>query len=810
MAPLKVSHGKERMCIICILFLFFTVHCIKGEEVRPLILSPAGYQAEVTDSKSLDDVLTEWQSSGKEGKFSIDTETVKSGSNSLRFDVKVDHYNEGAYPVGWPSITNRFQPPADWSGYNGIGFWVYLTDHTKNPGQDKQYILRIQIRNRGQNSTGLPKIILTTPCKWQFFTIPLTENNIPLPLDKIEHIQFFISESDYKHNDEITFYIDGITLFNIKVIPEQPKEKEAFVWLRLGSPEWACLLDDGTEETTGILRITTGTSCFLSKEDTLLFTFHDIFGSFGERKGCERIKKGGLNIPVKRYSMKLQKECPAGTTTEMKISIPVKKLHLFPGYYYLTVDIKHKGESITSGRVGCDDFYLKSKNEKMVETAIGYRLGMALFARDMLFGGLMSKTELCLPGTYDPLAVETYPHFIQRYVRYTGKIAEHFEMGIGGCVFAAAALRATGDIERARFLEWLMKDTIDYIINNLLLEDGSALTEDNDLARKYGSMLSGKGSPSTRNAPRSADQIAEHLRTLARVVLHLQNVDGEEKTVQRYLDAGERMADFLVKNSTMQIEGSGTPLQHFYFTGFGEGMKKTHRTHQEGSPCVVYIPRIGAGVNYFAYAMALSGRKIPSEWHRVLHDSMLWNLNILIRNNGHYDILCGDKVEGGCHRPLGNIYVGEFFIGQYLYSKQIEDREGMELSSKGARMAFDFLLEHGGPEGKPYREGGIGFDSQWVRPYLYWLFTEYVNTIEDHQKMREFMKERSYNWEVERRWADCFSRVYIASPRISPHAGGERLSQLGFLGCRLLEETGREFKYPQPHKINHREAIPDE
>ncbi|MCD6220364.1 hypothetical protein J7K43_08290 [Candidatus Calescamantes bacterium] len=758
---------------------------------------PAGFEAKTIESKPLGN-LSEWQNTGgKEGRWSLDSETVKSTTRSLRFDIKVDYHNEEPYPVGWPSITHRFQPPVDWSGYNGIGFWVRVSDHSKTIKENKEYILHFLIRNRGQDSRELPKIVLRKLDQWQFFMIPFTENNISLPLDKVEYIQFFICESDYADGDEITFYIDGITLLKIEIHQEQPKAKETFVWLRLGNPDWAYLLEYNAEEITGTARITTGSSCVLSTEDMAIFTFHDVFGIFGKREGWERIKKGGLNIPVKKYSIKLPVDCPAGTTTEINLKIPLKELSLVPGYYYVTMDIYKEGRSITSGRVGCNDFYIKRKGEKMVESAIGYRLGMALFCRDMLFGGIISKTELSLPGTYDPLAIETYPHFLQRYAISTGKIAEHFEMGVNGCVFSAYALRAKGDNERALFLEYLMKDTIDYIINHLLLEDGSVLTGDNDLVRRYQNLLLGKGSPPNRNATRSADQIGEHLKTLARVVLHLQNVPGEEKTVQRYLNAGEKITNFLVRHSTKDVEEFGPTLQVFYFKGFGKAMERIHRTHQEGSPCIVYHPRVGAGVNYFTYAMALNGRKIPEEWKKVLHNTTRWHLHILTKNNGHYDILCGDRVEGGCHRPLGNIYVGEFFIGQYLFSRQIGDRKDMDMARKGAKIAFEFLLEHGSPGDRPYREGGIGFNSQWVRPYLYWLFTEYINNIEDNKKMHEFMKERSYNWEVTRGWADTFSRVYIASPEISPHAGGERLSQLGYLGCRLLEEIGKSFKYPE-------------
>jgi hypothetical protein len=360
------------------------------------------------------------------------------------------------------------------------------------------------------------------------------------------------------------------------------------------------------------------------------------------------------------------------------------------------------------------------------------------------------------------------------------------------------------------------------MIRSLLLEDGS-VADYNELAGKFPGALTGKGSPGDRQS-RGTDQTAEHLRTLARVVLHLQNVTGEEESVRRYLAAGRRMADFLVKYATAPnvfgdrragpaglnaghaglpiakntVEGFGRPFQQFSVTGFGPALRVTPRTHQEGSPCCVYYPRAAASVSYFAYALALAGENIPAEWDRALRDSTAWNLAMLTRNEGHYDMACGDRVEGGCHRPLGNIYAGEAFFGQYLYARQAGDEDEMKRAAQGATMAYESLLEHGARGGAPFDKGAPGYESQWVGPYLYWLFTEYLQTIGPNARMSKWMEEKRHSWEVERAWSDTFSRGPSAIPPASPHGGGERLSQLGYSGCRVLEDLGRPFRYPPP------------
>jgi len=771
---------------LCLVALFLLMSTGMAADAGTEVPAPAGYVAKVGKRISLDH-LTEsgqWRTEGHESMFSLQSRAKKVGKKGMRWDIKVDHAKAKPYPVGYPGIEFKFSKPENWVDYNALGFWMRVVNNASTANPNRGYQIRPELRS-GKIKIRPTSYPSPTVGGWKYTVVLLKPTT---KMKQVNQISFWISEGYYKDSEHITFFIDGLELLSITYQPETIPAKEAKAKLLVGDPAWAALLEAKTTEIKGKAWITTGKSCQLSAGAPVVFTFHDVFRIFGKNNpNWTRVKKGGVSIPTALVTGKLPKDYPPGTTTEIPISIPANSLALKGGYYYVTMDITQSGKSVLGGRVGCADFYIKTPGETLPQSAVGYRVGKALFARDMLFGGLMSTTNLSLPGTYDPLSEKTYVKFLQEYVFYTGKLGEHIEGGVSGATFGAAALRGMGADDRARFLEWLMKDTIDYMINSMQCEDGSVLSAVNDLVAKFGKQLKDKGSSSS-GMGRSSDQTAEHLRTLARVVLHLNKIPGEGKTVKRYLKAGSRMADFLVKHSTKPVPGFGTPFMYYNFYGRGARMKRVERTQQEDRTCFVYHPRVTAGVNYMAFALAKCGGKVPADWDRVLRDSTGWYLATLKKNNAYYDILCGDKVEDGCHRPLGNLYVAEALLGQLLYARQIGDKAEMKRCADGMKLAGEFLIDHGGLNGIPYRPL-----SQWVGPYMYWVFTEYLTSIGPNQKMSGWMAYKTKDWEINRGWQDAFSRV--PPKHRAQWGGGARLSQLGFSGCRVLEDLGKPFAY---------------
>jgi len=77
-------------------------------------------------TKHMEDLMgLPWQSTGgPEGKLAVSEDTGPWGGKYLNFHVKIDHFNAGAYPVGWPAIEVQPKPNLDFSGYDAIQYWI--------------------------------------------------------------------------------------------------------------------------------------------------------------------------------------------------------------------------------------------------------------------------------------------------------------------------------------------------------------------------------------------------------------------------------------------------------------------------------------------------------------------------------------------------------------------------------------------------------------------------------------------------------------------------------------------------------------
>ena len=197
--------------------------------------APIGYEAKVVRTMAIDD-LTEtgtWTPRGSETSAALDDKVVKVGERSLRFEIKVDFHNKAPYPVGWPAVTCPLRPPVDWSAYNTLAFWARVDDHANKPASTRRYPLRPHLRSRGQNIKGVdpPRVAVGS---WQRFFISL---NSIRARDRMEHVQWFICESDYGHGDHITFYIDGLELLQIDLVKERLPADQASAKLLLGDPK---------------------------------------------------------------------------------------------------------------------------------------------------------------------------------------------------------------------------------------------------------------------------------------------------------------------------------------------------------------------------------------------------------------------------------------------------------------------------------------------------------------------------------------------------------------------------------------------
>jgi hypothetical protein len=147
--------------------------------------------------------------SAAESTIESSTTRTRAGQPVLHWHVTVDHFaGEAKYPIGWPRISLDLKTPAerDWSGWDYLQMWVY-TDTTRERLPRDPAGLSLHNPDR-QGAFGLPLDQLRKG-QWVQIRIPLAD--VPRHND-VRLIQFHISESSYKHQDQLDFYFDDVAL----------------------------------------------------------------------------------------------------------------------------------------------------------------------------------------------------------------------------------------------------------------------------------------------------------------------------------------------------------------------------------------------------------------------------------------------------------------------------------------------------------------------------------------------------------------------------------------------------------------------
>jgi len=143
-----------------------------------------------------------------ESTVEISPSRVKVNPTALHWHVTVDyHGGEVKYPIGWPRFGRGItEPSRDWSAWDFLHMWVYTT--SSRPVLPREPVgLGLHVPDRANAySVRLTELKLN---EWVEIKIPIAR--IPRPSD-VRHIQFHISESDYKHGDKLDLFIDDLAL----------------------------------------------------------------------------------------------------------------------------------------------------------------------------------------------------------------------------------------------------------------------------------------------------------------------------------------------------------------------------------------------------------------------------------------------------------------------------------------------------------------------------------------------------------------------------------------------------------------------
>jgi len=718
--------------------------------------------------KPLEDLMAaEWENSGgKEGALTRSEDNGPWGGPYLRFHVKIDHFNDGKYPLGWPSFQHKPPQPLDFSGWDALQYWIRCDRGFNHPAT-----LRFILHTNGKGVVN--EIIQPAPSeKW----VQITRRIRDLPgIDKVTLVHFFLCESDYADKEEMTFEVGGFRLCNLTREVSKLGPDEAAMALYVGergdTSDEAVILDEGAARLPLLMVFETGARASFNADAQVRLTFREVFSG----------RESSVSQPVGA-------ELPSGETTRVTAQADLSAADLKPGYYSVIADLLGPDGSVLGGRVGSDDLYIRAPDESMTFAVLSIRTGMALWVRDLLHGDIMCRTDIHLPHSYDPLSEETYADFLRLFGHTTGKHTEGNEAGDTGLLFAAEAFRKSGDMTRCKFAEGLIEDSFRHMIEEMQAPNGATITWANELVTEDGI---GKGGGTSAFGHYDSNQIGEWLRPIARGIIYYSQIPENREYARKLSATARKAADYLVAHSLQDSNGIPGVIRHLRLNEKPDGTVEQVTYYQEGHQCDVYLGRALSGLSYYAYAMQLLGEQVPQQWWDAMDNTVRWTL-WKMKPNGWFDWQCGDEVEGGCHTYLGNIYIGEGLFGCYLADRQAGRSEQADLAAQATAKAYHYVTDDCYIKGRKY-EYPLEF---WVGPYVYWLFTEYQATIGPDPTFQDWLDTLDARWSVERGWSDFLTRKSGAGLRTGTN-GMLEISILGYLGIKQMAEIGKPFSYPR-------------
>ncbi len=127
---------------------------------------------------------------------------------AMHFHIDVN-YETGQpdYPIGWPrTYMSVREDQRDWRDWDFIDFWLYAdTSRESLPGTPLGFIVRCPDKPNSYNRT----LSEAHKGEWVHFRVPISE--LPNAGD-CTAVQFYISESNYRHGDVLDFWIDDLKL----------------------------------------------------------------------------------------------------------------------------------------------------------------------------------------------------------------------------------------------------------------------------------------------------------------------------------------------------------------------------------------------------------------------------------------------------------------------------------------------------------------------------------------------------------------------------------------------------------------------
>jgi len=706
---------------------------------------------------------------------------AKRGKYALRIHTRVNHFDKVDWPVGLNGLAfETAGKPMDWSGCNALAFDMKLAVK----GSDRKFHpLEIHLWRKKQKCGVF--LMVEPSSEWRRIQAPFGyflagRTGRMEDGGQVGKIRLGITEYGANDGAELDLRLDNFHLLMTRPAPwtERCERGTALGALYIGPADEMNILPEGTKRVAAAACVVTGPGCWVTRESAFRFVFHELFTG---KEHAVSMEAPGTAIPRSK------------TITPLLLDTSA----LAPGYYLATFDVLAGGKSILKGRVGVDDFYIRKKGERIEHSLMSCLTADTFFAQHRKYGYIFKRVRPSLPHTWSPLNAETYPQFLLNYVRRSEYYMEDMHSSFVTLAYAAETFAQAGEVERKAFTEKMLRRLADWAVTGMVAKGGAIIRGGCAIADREANILpyGACGMKPQRRATHSASQTYYWMVCVARTALYFAGVGEDPAYARSLVKSMDQPAACVLKAFSDEIDGRRVLGNQMARIDPREPLWRHVPKGPSGKPTQMCCgTRSLAALAYYAYArQALLGSVAP-DILETLRDTAHWYSERIERNNGWAAINSGSLF----YEP--NMYLGEGYVGYFLYNRLVGDGEEAERARKWAKIAYRFITDRsttqGGERAKPCL-------SNWGGSWFTWSFSEYFRLLEHDKELARWIDTAEEDWRsrgfrdiLHRPWYNSRRDLFTETPSgaglyRSPDKGAIYLSWLGAMAVYEQRAMGK-------------------
>ena len=658
-------------------------------------------------------------------------ENKTAGKHSLRIHTRIDLADGGekVWPYGLNGLRIEFKEPVDWSEYNTMRFDMKLAAKNSRQKYNQLEVKLYRAEPSGKSHSWKACVLVKPSAKWRRVQIPFSffarsgwGHRMP-DGKRIKRIILGVYENCETHGSELDVLVDNFALLKTREIPwtGRCESGSALGELYIGAAEEMTILPHGAKQIPAVLGIVTGRDCFITREYTVRINFHELFT--------------GVDYP-------LEMKCPGAVIPRAKLMMPVildiEKLP--PGFYLTTFDVIKDGKSVLRGRVGVDDFYIAKKGERIEHSLMSYQTAETFTTQDRKYGYMFKRVRASLPHTWNPLDPKTYTQFLLAHARDASFYIEDLHSSAITLTYAAEAFAAAGEPKRKAFAERMLKDLMKFMTGPIMLQKSGAIIQsgcalaDNDAEDyPYGACAM----KSTRIHDTSMSQTGYWFVCVTRAALYFAGPGRDTAYAKSLVPLLDRAAKFLTEHFATEIDGRAV-LWNYHVLADLDLPKWRHISKgPTGKPkqgcCGT---RSLTALAFYAYTRQLLAGSVPDYALKPLKDTAHWYADVIEKHDGWADPNSQDMFFEA------NMYLGEGYVGYYLYNKLIGDEKETERARRWANLTYRFITDRSMVGGKR----AILEWNNWGGSWFTWSFNEYLQHLGHDDKLKWYADKIEEKW----------------------------------------------------------------